>query len=124
MENETTQEIAQKIIAWIESSTDIVKSQWPDFVDQYMRACLINTWISVFAAIMLAVIFIPLAFYAVNCCCKNGILENPIHYILSFVSPIISLLACVGLYSEIKNLVTIYIAPKVYILSHLKDFIR
>ena len=127
MESTLTQETIQKIITWIESSADFVKGQWPDFVEQYMRAALIRTWLN--TSVLLIAIFVStiIMLYCVNFIWKfeGKSYDIPMHaQVGAFVPIIVILSAFGGLLQEIHTLINIYIAPKVYILYHLKDFIK
>lgn len=122
-----SQELVKNIIDWVESSSDFVKGQFPDFVDQFIKISLINTW---FDVTLFAVVFLLLIIFAIYIYRKSQ-LKNDDHSTWSgfiimarFMLPCFIFISLISLVHSAQNLLTIYVAPKVYILSHLKDFLK
>ncbi len=127
MEKTPAEEMILKLIAWIETSAEFAKEQWPDYVAQYLRAECIKGWVNLSCLLML--IFICFGVLVV-CWSFTWHYKGPSYEIPTFIAAgtffpffaIIPLL--IASVCEINSLITLYVAPKVYVLSHLKGFFK
>lgn len=127
MENSPANEIIEKIISWIESTADFAKEQWPDYVSQFMRAQCIKTWINISIFAFFLVVLLSAAAYCIRFKCnwEGKSFEIPTFIEMGTFFPLLLLMpVTVGLINDIHNLVNIYVAPKVYLLHHLKGLIK
>jgi len=126
MEPSESQELIKKIIDWVESSSDFVQCQWPDFISQFMKAATIKAWIdfSILFVVFVAFLLICVLDIYPNSSKKTDMFDQGfLVFLYSLIIPFALLPITAGLINEIHNLVNIYVAPKVYILSQLKHFI-
>ncbi len=125
MENTATEEVVKKLIVWIESSADFVKGELPDFIEQFMLAAKFKVW---FDLTFLCIAFILLACIGLYCAMRiinsNERIESLPLMMGSFIPIVLFFPLVGGFIAEIHNLINIYLAPKVYILSNLKDFLK
>jgi hypothetical protein len=115
----------KKMIEWVESSSEFIKGQIPDYIEQLLQYRLINTWLNIG---VLSIGLIICLILCVFCIWKQSTYEK------SYDVPTLMVIGCfiplalvgpfsIGLISEIHILINIYIAPKVYILNHLRSLI-
>lgn len=127
MENTPTQEMITKIIAWIEASTDFAKEQWPDYISQYMKAETIKTWVNVTGCFLIMILLLILGIYCIWYTWNWQGKSYDIPTVISmgtFMSFILMMIPF-GMFIEgIHRLITLYVAPKVYMLQHLKGFLK
>ncbi len=127
MENTPTQEIVAKLITWIESTADFAKEQWPDYATQYMCAIAVKGWVNVIGCLVAIVILLIVGIYCIwfSWNWEGKSYEMPSIISLGSIMPFLIFIAPFGIcIEETHRLITIYIAPKVYILNHLRGFIK
>ena len=121
-----TKEIVTRLINWIESTADFAREQWPDFIDQFMRAAVIKTWLNIIGSFVLVVALIAVGIYCSDKC-KQYDKSCEIPMIISFgafMPFLIALTFSANIFLEIHNLIDLYIAPKVYIIKHIKELLK
>ncbi len=122
---ENSQELVKKLIDWIESTSDLVKAQLPDFAQQYLKAMLIQTWMNIIIISIVIITLIVLSFFCIHKqLTSEKTYDNFFVSFFSFFAPFFTLITLMGLIKEIHTLINIYVAPKPYILFHLKDIIK
>lgn len=125
MENTATQEMIIKLIAWVEGAQQFVIGQAPDYIQQYLKMTMYQCWIDTISAFLLFIFCIIMSVWSIRT--VNAYEEN---WKAPFLAQWISWMApisCIGTIAffvgELKKLVSISIAPKVYILQHLKELL-
>lgn len=119
-------QIIEKLVEWIKSSSDFVNENLPDYVNQYLRSELIKTWLgiicmSIFIIIMLIICVISIYKYYSY---ERGSDASCI-VVIGCIMPIsIIMMMSITLFTNIFNLITIYTAPKVYVLNHLMNYLK
>ena len=126
---ETTPSAAaiDNLIAWIKASTDFAKEQWPDYVAQFLRAEEIKGWMNVSALVVVmifcVIFWVGSLYFTWNFTGKSY--EIPTFIQMGTFFPILIFLGMLlGLISEVHSLITLYVAPKVYVLEHLRSFLK
>jgi hypothetical protein len=126
MELQAQNDIASKLIEWIESSKDFISGQLPDYVHQFIKyktiQCYLNITLLSFMTILLTIFWI---YSIVKLNTYEKQYDCPSLFVLgTFICPAPIFGLCCVLVGEIHTIIQIHIAPKVYILSHLNDLIR
>lgn len=121
-----TNETVNKMIEWIESSSSFIKGQMPDYIEQYMKMITFNAWIECIGTGFGFLIFF---FFGLFCCYKTYIcqreFELPVFismgsFMCTGISVVLFIIFCV----KLQALVSIYIAPKVCLLEHLRHLLK
>lgn len=126
IEKNLTQEMIFKMIQWVESSGDFLKEQAPDYVDQYIRYSIVDCWINICFGLMLFIFLFTISFFSIYkvLSVEKSYDCNTLYILGSFMGPFICVANLAALASEIVKIIGIYIAPKVFILKHLMEFIK
>ena len=117
-----TDELIGKLITWIEAGGEFVKSQVPEYVEQLIKVSTIKLYLDIFY-LLIVIILSSLLFYAciktIRSCIDTRDIP-PIVAVGTFICPAIMFLFFVQLTFTINNLITLKVAPKVYVVEHLK----
>lgn len=120
------EENIKKMIEWVESSSCFIQGQIPDYIEQLLKSRLISTW---FNLGILSIAFIVCLILWSWCLWKQSTYlksyDVPCPIVMGCFMPIAIVVPLfIGVISEIHDLINIYIAPKVYILNHLRDLLK
>ena len=126
METTPTQEMVAKLIEWMEGSKSFVAQQAPDYIQQYLRMTIVQYWVELAFEILVVLALIGFVVFCIKECGKyEKSYETPtVIQMGSFFPLLIAIFPAVGTYMTVQKLITVYMAPKVFILQHLKELIK
>jgi len=126
METTQTQEIVKKLIEWMEGTREFVTTQAPDYIQQYLRMAMVQAWAELVFEIFAICALLGFMFFCINMCGKyEKSCEAPTVYGMGSFIPIIGVIYVIGgIYFTTQKLIAIHMAPKVFILQHLKELIK
>jgi len=122
---ENVNQIAQKMITWMEGTENFVSDQAPDVVNQLILYARINhtLWIFLSAAIVFAC-------YKIFKYCLEKIEQNirykeeTSYYSIMTISAILGIIFLIFAGNSIESSLQAWFMPKVYVLEYFKDFMN
>ena len=122
---ENVNQIAQKMITWMEGTENFVSDQAPDVVNQLILYARINhtLWIFLSAAIVFA------CYKIFKYCLKNigqniKFKEETLYDIIMTISAILGIIFLIFAGNSIESSLQAWFMPKVYVLEYFKDFMN
>jgi len=121
---ENVNQIAQKVIAWMEGTENFTSDQAPDVVNQLILYARINHTLWIFLSIV--IVFVCYKTY-MHCAKKTQnvrVDQETLYFSAMIISVIFGIIFFINACSSIDSSLQVWFMPKVYVLEYFKDFMN
>lgn len=116
----------RRMLGYLETGAHYLQDEAPEYLEEFYRLSLIKCWMDLVIYSILLCLVIYFSYFSIRKVIETvPSYECPFIYgLVSTFGPFVSIFLSVAVIHETQKLITLYIAPRVFLMNHLREMIK